>query len=49
MKKRCSKCKTSKLDHVVPLAKGGEHSYANVKTACADCNLRKGATLLEAA
>jgi 5-methylcytosine-specific restriction endonuclease McrA len=29
-------------EHVIPLARGGNHSYDNVKTACADCNLRKG-------
>jgi 5-methylcytosine-specific restriction endonuclease McrA len=29
------------LDHVVPLARGGEHSYANVRTAHALCNSRK--------
>lgn len=32
------------LDHVIPLAKGGDHSRANVKVACATCNIRKGAT-----
>ena len=26
------------LDHVVPLARGGEHSYANVQTLCWPCN-----------
>ena len=26
------------LDHVVPLAKGGEHSYANTQCACRQCN-----------
>lgn len=31
------------LDHVVPLVKGGMHSYANTQTACAPCNLKKGA------
>lgn len=33
------------LDHVIPLSKGGEHSRANVKVACAPCNIHKGATL----
>ncbi len=31
------------LDHVVPLAAGGEHSYANVAVSHPKCNLRKGA------
>jgi 5-methylcytosine-specific restriction endonuclease McrA len=31
------------LDHVVPLSKGGEHSYANVRLAHSICNARKGA------
>ena len=30
------------LDHLVPLAKGGEHSRANTACACFDCNVRKG-------
>lgn len=34
------------LDHVIPLSRGGEHSYANVKAACARCNLVKGSKLL---
>lgn len=31
------------LDHRVPIARGGAHSYANVQLACRACNLRKGA------
>lgn len=30
------------LDHVIPLSKGGDHTYANVQLACLRCNLRKG-------
>lgn len=30
------------LDHVIPLAQGGEHSRANTACACFDCNSRKG-------
>ena len=30
------------IDHVVPLAKGGEHSWANVKLAHFSCNSAKG-------
>lgn len=33
------------LDHVVPLSKGGTHTYDNVRTSCAACNLRKGARM----
>lgn len=31
------------LDHVVPLARGGDHTYANIKVSHPDCNVRKGA------
>lgn len=31
------------LDHIVPLARGGDHSYANTQCACFRCNVRKGA------
>lgn len=33
------------VDHIVPLAKGGEHSYANVQLAHGACNRSKGAKL----
>ena len=33
------------LDHVVPLAKGGAHSYANTQCACRKCNQAKGVTI----
>lgn len=29
------------VDHVIPLAKGGEHSYANTQLAHSTCNLVK--------
>lgn len=32
------------LDHIKPLSKGGEHSYANVQLAHFTCNCKKGAT-----
>lgn len=35
------------LDHVVPLASGGKHSYANVKAAHLTCNLRKSTKPLD--
>lgn len=31
------------LDHVYPVAKGGETTVENLVTACDDCNLQKGA------
>lgn len=30
------------LDHVVPLARGGEHSRANTRLAHLNCNVRRG-------
>jgi len=30
------------MDHIIPLARGGEHSYANVSVSCPTCNMRKG-------
>lgn len=31
------------VDHIVPLAAGGDHLYANVQCACFECNWRKAA------
>lgn len=36
------------LDHVVPLAVGGAHSYVNVRCACRLCNQSKGAMSVDA-
>lgn len=33
------------LDHVIPLAHGGEHSYANTRCAHLRCNIIKGARM----
>lgn len=33
------------IDHIVPLARGGEHSYSNCQPAHPLCNYRKGARL----
>ena len=30
------------VDHVIPLAKGGPHTAANLRITCAQCNLSKG-------
>lgn len=32
------------LDHIIPLCKGGEHSYRNVAVSHPRCNLRKAAS-----
>lgn len=37
------------VDHVIPLVRGGEHSYANVQVAHPSCNSRKRDKILEAA
>lgn len=34
------------IEHVVPLAKGGTHSWANTKVACFGCNTAKGTRLV---
>jgi 5-methylcytosine-specific restriction endonuclease McrA len=34
------------FDHVVPLARGGPHTAANIRVSHAACNLRKGARLI---
>lgn len=31
------------IDHVIPLSKGGKHSWDNVRLACRGCNTRKSA------
>jgi hypothetical protein len=33
------------VDHIVPLAKGGPHTYSNTACACRSCNMSKGARL----
>jgi 5-methylcytosine-specific restriction endonuclease McrA len=38
-----TKDKAPELDHIIPLSKGGEHSYLNTQCACRKCNREKGA------
>lgn len=43
----CWICKSPEwdhVDHVKPLAKGGPHILANMRPACARCNMSKGST-----
>lgn len=35
------------IDHVIPLAKGGEHSWNNIKLACRKCNWEKSDCVIE--
>lgn len=35
--------KSLSVDHVVPLSRGGSHTYANVRAAHLDCNVKRGA------
>jgi 5-methylcytosine-specific restriction endonuclease McrA len=35
------------VDHIMPLARGGEHSYANTQPAHPSCNIAKGAQVPE--
>lgn len=30
------------LDHIVPISRGGTHTWNNVQTSCSSCNLTKG-------
>jgi 5-methylcytosine-specific restriction endonuclease McrA len=34
------------LDHIVPISYGGSHTWNNVQTSCAPCNLTKGVRIL---
>jgi 5-methylcytosine-specific restriction endonuclease McrA len=47
----CQYCGTQNgrmtLDHVVPRHNGGRHTWENLVTACANCNLRKGGRSLD--
>lgn len=34
--------RSASLDHIIPLARGGEHSKSNTQLACLACNIKKG-------
>ena len=36
------------LDHIIPLALGGSHTWINLQCLCRSCNHKKGATMAEA-
>ena len=41
---RCVMCGSSEgihFDHILPVAKGGDNTEANIQILCKDCNLRK--------
>jgi len=38
----CGSTHNLTLDHVIPLSRGGSHTWDNVVTACERCNQRKG-------
>lgn len=40
------KGKNLTMDHVIPLAAGGPHCYANMAACCRPCNLKKADTVL---
>ncbi|XP_030463779.2 uncharacterized protein LOC115683385 isoform X1 [Syzygium oleosum] len=45
----CSSSENLTIDHVLPIARGGEWKWENLVTACARCNSRKGQKTLEEA
>ncbi|KAK1393205.1 HNHc domain-containing protein [Heracleum sosnowskyi] len=45
----CSSSENLTIDHVVPIARGGEWTWENLVTACSRCNNRKGQKILEEA
>jgi hypothetical protein len=43
----CLSCRTHEklsIDHIIPLAKGGDNSFENLQTLCTSCNSAKGDT-----
>jgi len=36
---------TPSIDHIIPLSRGGAHSYANIQSAHLVCNVAKGARI----
>lgn len=38
----CDHPKSPTLDHIIPVSRGGSHTYDNIKCACRSCNNKKG-------
>ncbi|KAK9938972.1 hypothetical protein M0R45_015682 [Rubus argutus] len=45
----CSSRENLTIDHVIPIARGGEWKWENLVTACSKCNSKKGQKTLEEA
>ncbi|KAM7530223.1 hypothetical protein LguiB_033633 [Lonicera macranthoides] len=45
----CSSTENLTIDHILPIARGGEWTWENLVTACLSCNSRKGQKTLEEA
>jgi len=43
----CGEAPTEHAEHVIPIALGGPHTWANLGGACGDCNATKGDRVLE--
>jgi 5-methylcytosine-specific restriction endonuclease McrA len=43
----CGEKKPLSQDHIVPVSKGGEHTWSNIIPACLSCNARKGTKAAE--
>jgi 5-methylcytosine-specific restriction endonuclease McrA len=47
---RCRNCGSQEnlhFDHVIPRSRGGSSTAENIQLLCRQCNLRKGATLVD--
>jgi 5-methylcytosine-specific restriction endonuclease McrA len=43
----CGATENLTMDHIIPIARGGQHTLSNLTVACQKCNCSKGAKLLE--